>query len=154
MTVVVYDGSTVAVDSGGSQDGTVHRIKKWYLSENEHVLIVRVGNSMVSGAMLEWWKGERSEFPNGAKLADGLAELIVFHAEGTVLRYATSEQPDVIRKSCAFGSGKDFAYGALHWGANAKMAVEAACYYSVHCHTPIDTFLSREGKWVHEETKP
>jgi hypothetical protein len=33
----------------------------------------------------------------------------------------------------AFGHGKDFAYGALAMGANAKEAVDACNTYSLHC---------------------
>lgn len=163
MTVVAFDGRRVAVDSGGSSNDTIHRVQKWELYENNTKLLVRVGNSMVSAALLEWYKGER-DFPNAAHLADGLAELLVFYLGGIVSsgsaypyeydglircqRFSNSKTPDVIADACAFGSGKDFAYGALYCGAPAYQATAAACFYSPWCADPVHVFkLNRQGAW-------
>lgn len=156
MTIVVCDGAQVAIDSGGSNGDVVHRIQKWEWITEGDIVAVRVGNSMVSGALLEWYKGER-DFPSGAKLADGLAELIVFSGwaynhssmiEGR--RYSTSEKPDILRDYWAFGAGRDFAYGNLYGTRDAVNAAKAACHYSPHCAMPLDVFTFRNGKLVHE----
>jgi hypothetical protein len=152
MTVVVCDGAHVVVDSGGFSGDVVHRVQKWERTNGG--IIIRVGNSMVSGALAEWYKKERSEFPNGAKLADGLAELIVVFVDVggglSALRYSTSEVPDVMMNEWAFGSGRDFAYGNLYGTHDAVNAAYAACHYSPHCALPLDVFTLINGKIKHE----
>jgi hypothetical protein len=138
--------------AGGFSGDVVHRVRKW--ERVNGVILIRVGNSMVSGALAEWYKKERSEFPNGAKLADGLAELLVVFLDIgdklSALRYSTSEVPDVMLDEWAFGSGREVAYGNLYGTHDAINAAYAACHYAPHCALPLDVFTLINGRIEHE----
>lgn len=50
----------------------------------------------------------------------------------------------IIDQREAWGSGADFALGAMAMGAGARRAVEVACELDVHCGKGIDV-VTREG---------
>jgi hypothetical protein len=60
-------------------------------------------------------------------------QLIIVGPNG-LRRYENQHVPvDHGRNKCAFGVGKDFAYGALAVGATAELAVHAASQFIPEC---------------------
>ena len=148
MTLVVRKDNVLVVDSACTTELVQHRVQKWkFLGGEINSVAVMVGNPLVAGALLEWYelRDKDKAIPNAAKIADGVAELIVWHGSRSVYRYSTSRIPQVCSASCAFGVGMDFAYGALHAGASALDAARAAAYYSPYVAAPFTSFVYEEG---------
>jgi hypothetical protein len=148
VTVIVFDGATCAVDSGAVAGTTTHSIKKWWVHRNQ--LITGAGLASHVVALAEWYidGATLDKFPP-AVLYHRDAELVVIDPNG-VRRYEAS--PFAIDHGitkCAFGEGRDFAYGALAMGATAAQAAEVACIFSPVCAEPIHTFIWDKGEVHH-----
>ena len=140
MTVIAYDGEFCAIDSGMIAGTTIHQMRKWWVHNNREV-VTGAGNASHVVALAEWYMGGATldKFPP-AVLFHKDAELIVIDIDG-VRRFEASPFPlnHGITK-CAFGEGRDFAYGALAVGASAEEAAIAACQYSPACAEPVHRF--------------
>lgn len=148
MTVIAYDGNTCAVDSGAASETTMLRVRKFWTRDDE--LITGAGVSPHVVALAEWYlAGARlEEFPP-AVLYKQDAELVVFNGK-TVRRFEASPfAVDHGNTMCAFGGGRDFAYGALACGAPATQAAEIACQFSPACAGPVYTFYWHDGEVHH-----
>jgi hypothetical protein len=140
MTVIVFDGKACAVDSGAVAGTTTHTINKWWVEGNK--FITGAGNASHVVAMAEWYKAgaKPEEFPPMVRAMRD-AELIVTDTQG-VRRYEASPYAlDHGLTKCAFGEGRDFAYGALAMGATAPRAAKVACMFSPVCAGPIFTCI-------------
>lgn len=140
MTVIVFDGSTCAVDSGAAADTTMLRVRKFWIRGDE--LITGAGETSHVVAMAEWYLAgaKVEEFPPMIHLKRD-AELVVIDSR-RVRRYEASPYGvDHGNVRCAFGGGRDFAYGALAMGATAAQAAEVACLFSPVCAEPVHTFV-------------
>ena len=140
MTIIVFDGAMCAVDSGAVAGTTTHTINKWWLKDNE--FITGAGNASHVVALAEWYISGAAldKFPPRVLLQRD-AELIVVFAHG-VRRYEASPHAiDHGLTKCAFGEGRDFAYGALAMGATALRAAEIACQFNPACKAPIATCI-------------
>lgn len=136
MTVVVFDGKTCAVDSGAIAGTTIHTIEKWWVRDEE--FITGAGNASHVAALAEWFidGAALDKFPPRVLLQRD-AELIVVTALGVRRFEASPFSIDHGLTKCAFGEGRDFAYGALAMGATAQKAAEIACRFSPACAGPI-----------------
>lgn len=140
MTVIVFDGATCAVDSGAAADTTMLRVRKFWIRGDE--LITGAGETSHVVAMAEWYLAgaKVEEFPPMIHLKRD-AELVVIDSR-QVRRYEASPYGvDHGNVRCAFGGGRDFAYGALAMGASAAQAAEVACLFSPVCAEPVHTFV-------------
>lgn len=140
MTIIVFDGATCAVDSGAAADTTMLRVRKFWIRGDE--LITGAGETSHVVAMAEWYLAgaKVEEFPPMIHLKRD-AELVVIDSR-RVRRYEASPYGvDHGNVRCAFGGGRDFAYGALAMGASAAQAAEVACLFSPVCAEPVHTFV-------------
>ncbi len=140
MTVVVWDGGTLAVDRGVSDGFTMwEQDKAWRLG---NAVLTGVGTMSLVLAMREWYLRGciPDQFPTEQTLTDRWCEFIVATPDG-LFRYERSHIPiEHGRNKCAFGYGKDFAYGAMAMGATAEQAAHVACKFSPHCGMGVDVF--------------
>lgn len=140
MTVIVWDGKSLAVDRGVSDGYTMwEQDKAW---RHGDAVLTGVGTMTLVLAMRNWYIAGRNpiDFPPEQTLPDRWCEFIVATPDG-LFRYERSHIPiEHGRNKCAFGHGKDFAYGALAMGANAEQAVIIANKFSVHCGMGVDVF--------------
>jgi len=111
--------------------------------------IFRHGDMLIGGAgtwttleaMRAWVMGGCvfGEFPKLPKDSDTVPSLWVINRNGTILKFEDSPWPlrydDPV---FADGSGREFAYGAMAMGADARRAVEIACKYDIYCGGGID----------------
>ena len=148
MTVLVWDGDTLATDRQAN-DGSLawESSKAWYISGKTGVCIA-TGVGMLKDIIVarEWWKegGQPSHWPFSHTTNN--CQFIVVDGGGLHLFDGTPYPETRAFTPCAFGHGRDFAYGALAMGANAKEAVEAANKYSLHCGIGVELFtLHRNG---------
>ena len=148
MTVIVFDGATCAVDSGAAADTTMLRVRKFWIRGDE--LITGAGETSHVVAMAEWYLAgaKVEEFPPMIHLKRD-AELVVIDSR-RVRRYEASPYGvDHGNTRCAFGGGRDFAYGALAMGATAAQAAGVACFFSPVCAEPVHTFVWDNGEVRH-----
>jgi len=139
MSVVVWDGMTLATDKSASNGNIHHCIDKAWVYKD--VLLTGTGSLGGILAMREWYKaGAKPEgFPEIQK-GNNWCHFIVVTEHG-LERYEQSPIPiEHGRNACAFGSGQDIAYGALAMGANAEQAVGIANQYVADCGHGVDVF--------------
>lgn len=149
MTIVVWDGSTLAVDRGVTDGFTMwEQDKAWKVGD---IVITGAGHMAQVVAMRDWYArgANPDDFPHTQRVGDSWCELIVVSKAG-LIRYERTHIPfEHGHNKCAFGSGKDFAYGALAMGATAEQAVSIANHFSIHCGMGVDVY-NFEGD-THEE---
>ena len=142
MTVIAWDGKTLAADRQSSYGGMICAVTK----------IHRVGDLLVGGSgdlafvleMIEWVRGGRviSEFPAAQRTKDDWQSILVVERDGTTSIYERTAFP--IRyeeKAVVIGSGREFARAALHLGFDSVKAVETAIALSDGCGVGIDTLV-------------
>ena len=144
MTVIAWDGKTLAADkratSGGGIARTVTKIRRGLHGE----LLAMTGDWDVATDLRAWYLdgAQPEKFPAAAR-ADK-ATLIVF-ARGSITTYGTGPHPMPIEnQQCAFGSGRDYAEAAMFLGHPAAEGVRVACHFQTDCGNGIDT-IELEG---------
>lgn len=138
MSVVAWDGVTLAGDRQGSS-GTLkfERTKIFRHPEKKGVLIGLVGNSDACESLHHWFV-HGGDWPAKWQESDDWASMLVVSRE-SVLLYGRSKLPVRIEKSpFAIGCGRDFAFGAMACGVDARSAVEVACKFDSYCGMGID----------------
>lgn len=130
MTTIAYRDGVLAADtlelaSGCSVIGYGRKI--WRLEDG--TLVASIGEAPMGDAVKHWLEhGQEGEAPTMAGEAmvifpDGHME--AFSGENRQRNYPTAP-------FYAWGSGADVALGAMHMGATAVQAVEAAIRWNVH----------------------
>lgn len=142
MTIVVWDGRTLAADKRATYSGlarTVTKIRRTHKGE----LLAFSGDFDMGMALVQWYEGDgcAERYPNN-KNNDGVVktQLMVIRLDGTVCYYEREPIPMVFTdKQTAMGSGRDYAIAAMHLGCNAIQAVQVACDLDIYCGNGIDT---------------
>lgn len=151
MSVIAYDGKSIASDmqaSFGHLKRTSSKLRRTFDDENEY--IIGVTGTIVNGAMMFDWfaKGhDPATFPDCQKDKEDWARLIIAKV-GTNQLWYIDRQPvwiPIQDPFMAWGSGEDFALGALAMGATARQAVEIACRFSADCGMGIEEFQLNEN---------
>lgn len=139
MTVIVWDGTTLAADRLAVSQSHVFSITK----------IARIGGLLVGVAgtgskireFQDWLGSPRA--PERYPRHDNehhYFTAIVIGREGFIHRYESSPVPMVVEDPVhVIGVGRDFARAALHCGKTAKEAVEITNLYSADCGGGVDT---------------
>ena len=142
MTVIAWDGKTLAADSeatSGYVRGTTNKI--FQISENGS-LVGLSGDHDCCMALLVWLRGGRNanDWPNAAQSSTGWARAMEIKPGGNVVYYEKHPYPLIIRMSFhAIGAGRECAIGAMAAGASAVRAVEIASEFVPGCGGGIDT---------------
>ena len=141
MTVVVWDGETLATDRQAN-DGSLkwETDKAWYVMRDDKPYIVSgVGYLKYIIALREWFtKGaEPDKYPQGLEVGvhriTSSQLVVVSKDEGLILYDDTPHPVTYGFTPCAFGDGKEFSYGALSMGATSSEAVGVTNEHSLHC---------------------
>lgn len=139
MTVIAWDGKTLAADRQGEMNYVkVPRAK-----------LRRVGAALVSGAgegwlihdLIAWYMaGARpQDFPAAAREDTGTT-LLVIDGHRRILLYQRGPYPVLVDgERIAIGSGAEAASAALFLGCSSAKAVEVACAVSTGCGGGVDT---------------
>lgn len=139
MTVIAWDGQTLAADKRCSYGGMVCTVTK----------IFRIGNLLVAGAgdfphvlaMVEWVRRGRdpADFPVAQGSKDDWQPLLVIEPGGKALIYERTPYPVHYEQDyMTLGSGREYARAALHMGADAVEAVRVASALDVNCGNGVD----------------
>ena len=140
MTVIAWDGTTLAADRQAAAFGAKYQVTKIF--RRGDILIGLAGGHAHSTAMLEWLCGDRSPatFPPAPAEQGDEGYLLVIHRDGRVERFEHSPHPCRIEeKQFGDGGGRDFALAAMYCGKTAAEAVEIASRLSNCCGLGIDT---------------
>lgn len=140
MTVIAWDGKTLAADKQSTNCGYASTVTKIYRVPGGVVGLA--GNAPHAMALLDW-------FMNGMKpeqwpkpFNDDYASALFVAADGQIHKYAGDCGPFPERiesKSTAIGCGRDYALAAMYLGKSAFEAVQVACALDVSCGQGIDT---------------
>lgn len=149
MTIIVWDGKTLAADkqtTDGGQKIKCTKIFKW-----KGHLIGGSGTAVLNEAMFEWFKdgADHSSFPDYINLDDDNdCHMLVITPKGKILNYENNPYPMDYTENKVFciGCGSPYAYAALSMGADAKRAVEVAIENDANCGMGIDTLTLEKRK--------
>ena len=144
MTVVVWDGKTLATDRQAN-DGSMkwEAEKAWYVGTDHIVSGIGVLGSILK--MRDWFVSGAD--PATLNVQPNSAELIVVSSEG--LSVISSNGTSVeLSAPMAFGEGREYALGAMAMGATAQEAVQIANEYSLHCGKGVSCYTLQGSKVV------
>ena len=136
MSVVVWDGTTLAADRLATQDGVKQTATKISSIQSGEIL-AWVGGLEDGRWLADWYRRGAlpDEWPTWQRREGGgsLANLIVA-GRGAVCVYYSLPIPELVEDMfAAWGSGAAVALGAMEMGANSFQAVEAACKWADGC---------------------
>jgi len=142
MTVIAWDGKTLAADKRFSLGNAVFITSKIYKIVNSQVFLCGFSHDASSGeAMLDWFaKGcDIEQFPLSQRDKETWSPFLAISQDGSILRYERTPYPiKLLPQKIAIGSGGDFAMAAMHCGKTAQEAVEIACLYDATCGDGVD----------------
>ena len=137
MTVIAWDGKTLAADKQATQYSQKQVVTKIFKLDDGSLAAI-CGQAVYGLQIIEWLKNA-GDYPNNkATNEDSYAE--VLHIKnGKLYKYSQLETPMLIEQDIfAMGSGQDYAIAAMHCGKSAKEAVEITNMYCSDCGIGVD----------------
>jgi len=145
VSVIAWDGRALAADKRACF-GTVFRTTTKIFRVNGR-LVGYAGDADSGEAMLAWYASGAipSDFP-ASQSTDSWSGLLVIEPSGQIIRYERTPHPlKFPPQQFAIGSGRDFAYAAMHLGKSAAEAVEVACVFDSGCGNGVDVLTHDFG---------
>lgn len=139
MTVIAWDGKTLAADKQNTSCGTAGTVTKIFRVPGG--IVGFTGNQGHAVALLAWFRDGRDPDKWPKKPGDTSASAIYITPAGICL-YSGEDGPHAARsedKRDAWGAGYAYALAAMHLGHNAREAVQVACALDINCGMGIDT---------------
>jgi ATP-dependent HslUV protease subunit HslV len=130
MTTIVYKDGILAYDSRITDDYNtiVGHVDKGCKTE-QHLVAV-CGDFTAVAVLIEWARSGFDPRQKPKMKKDASFEMVAVDKKGVIQSFEESLTPVILDdKMYAAGSGKNFAFGAMHAGATAKQAVIAAASY-------------------------
>ena len=148
MTVIAWDGKTLAADKQATQSDMRRAVKK--ILKIKGNLLGASGDWDRAQEMFDWFAqgADREKYPWFQKEDDKWVGMLVITPDRRILKYERSPIPIdfSLEGVYAFGSGRDYAYGAMAMGANARKAVLIASRYDTGCGLGVDTLTLGGGR--------
>lgn len=138
MTIVVWDGHSLAADKSGLSVGYARTVTKIFRVPAGIVGFAGDGDHALR--LLDWFQKGclPEEYPIGVDGEAGASAMLVRH-DGTCWSYGKFAHPQRCEdKFDAMGAGRDYALAAMYLGCDARRAVEVACALDVTCGKGID----------------
>lgn len=138
MTVIAWDGKTLAADKASSNNGHLSTTTKIYRVPGG--VVGFSGDADKATDLLQWFRNGRdaTKYPDTQK--DGGADALFIDDTGKVYKFDKSAHPARCEDAfSAMGSGRDYALAAMHLGHGAMKAVEVACALDCYCGKGIDS---------------
>lgn len=143
MSVIAWDGKSIAADKQATCAGlklTASKIRRL----DTGIILAWAGEQDSGEMMARWFIGgqDPAKWPACQSDKDLWCRLIIVDRDGFVSTY--ERQPvsfPMEDKAMAWGSGRDYALGAMARGATAREAVEVACRFDIGCGMGIDEIL-------------
>lgn len=152
MTVVAYDGKSIAADrrSTWEREPTPHGTNKIRLLRHgeRRFAVAHAGVQAQAYRMLDHFLHARrvaGVLEPYVMLGDERATLLVLEllpdsCHRTIFIGSIGDETDVTDAPATLGCGGDYAIGAMHAGASAVEAVKIACKLDVYCGDGITSF--------------
>lgn len=149
MSVIVWDGKSLAADRQATDcDMAVKTVKIRKIESGPHAghIIAWAGCDASGTYLADWYEAgaDPDKWPTQAQMdGDNTSRLIVAMHDGTCKHYQGTTHPIALfvkEPFRAWGSGRDYAMGALAMGASASEAVEIASRFCITCGGGIDVF--------------
>lgn len=144
MTVIVFDGKTLASDKQATEGGLRHtttKIKRIEKGKFKGYLMAGAGCTSQANHMMAWFElgAEPESFPKYQDTEDLSAQLLVIAPSKEILRFDFNPIPCVFYDEVyAMGNGREVAMGALAMGATAEQAVLIASELCSGCGMGLD----------------
>ena len=139
MTIICWDGKTLAADKRASNNGLIRTTTKIFRVND--CLVGFSGDLDQCMEMVNWVRGgcAISDFPTSQRDKDRWITLGVINQAGLRV-YEMTPFPIIYEDAFwATGSGRDYAIAALHLGKTAREAVEISSIFDTGCGNGIDS---------------
>lgn len=138
MTTIAWSGTEVAADSQVSYGMCRGAGKVSKLERRGGVVYACTGTAPLFGPMIKWVEEDGADPEKKPKIPDEKATTLLVFKDGKCFAYRTDiPYPEEMAAPDAWGSGAEFAIGAMRAGATAKRAVEIAIACDVHSGGPV-----------------
>ncbi len=144
MTVIAWDGTTLAADKQATSNGLKRTVTK--IRKVGDCLIASSGDFDVVQELYAWFErgASPSDWPEIQKDKDSWSRLYVIKSDKSIWVYERRPYPHRLEDSSfACGSGRDYALAAMHLGCSSAVAVQVACNFESGCGMGMD-LLSHE----------
>ena len=139
MTIIAWDGKTLAADKAASNCGYLRTVTKIYRVPSG--LVGFAGDGCRALALLQWFREgcDPAKYP-AFQASDDAVVCLHIGLDGRSYAYASTPFPMPYEdKFDAIGSGRDYALAAMFLGHSAIEAVEVAIALDNSCGNGIDT---------------
>lgn len=141
MSVVAWDGKTLAADRMGVSADMRSQMSKIMVIGPPPEIIAWTGSHEQGLTLAAWYRAgaDPESWPEFQKDHDNWTRLIVWRQGENPEIYEQLPVPQTVQDEfMAWGSGRDFAMGAMFAGASAADAVRAASAFNIYCGLGID----------------
>lgn len=145
MTVLAWDGKTLAADKRALNQGLISTVTKiWKIKEGPYAgcLIGCTGDLSDGIEVQKWFENGavRDDYPDCQKDRENASTIMLIAPNRRTYKLTFSSYPMLFEDAImAIGSGRDFALAAMYCGKTAKEAVEIACIFESGCGNGVDT---------------
>jgi len=143
MTIICWDGKTLAADKRSINNGLIRAVTK--IRRIHNLLCGASGEMWACQEVFAWIERGRipGDYPKCQIDKDDFVDLVVIE-DGKILKYERSPYPFMIEdETYAMGSGRDFAMSSMYFGGTAQEAVKFASLLDAGCGNGMD-FLKLE----------
>lgn len=146
MSVIACDGKILAADTlgiSGDLKLPTSKIRLIFL-EGKSFYVGWTGQLDHGEALIDWYVSGaiKEKYPAFQSTNDWTRLIVIkndFEKLLTVMSYEQTPYPIYYSIPVAWGSGRDYALGAMAMGADARKAVEIACTFSASCGLPVES---------------
>ena len=141
MSVIAWDGKTLASDKKSIRGDVLQKVTK-IVQLPDGTVLAWCGQHE-QGLRLRQWYADGAIAENRPVFADKdeWTRMIVAKPDGSVCMYEQEPVAQYVEEPFqAWGSGAEYALGAMAMGANARQAVEIAGRFSATCGLGVDAF--------------
>ena len=141
MSVIAWDGQSLATDRQATNCAQRNTASKAIRIPSGEV-VAWCGEQDQGLILAKWYEdgADPSKWPEFQKDKEDWSRLVVASESG--VKFYERHPVAMVEHDAfqAFGSGRDYAMGAMAMGATAAQAVKVASQFNVHCGMGVDVF--------------
>jgi hypothetical protein len=146
LTVIAFDGTTLAGDRMGSKNPMLFEVRKVHRIRGH--LIGWAGKTDAGASFNHWFESgcDPDKYPKMQERGDDGVDAIVISPEGRIFLYESGPYPtEVMQRTFAIGSGAEAALAVMALGYSAEKAVEIASQICAGCGMGMDRLSLEES---------